>query len=186
MGMLWHLFDLNQDEKKSQASQLEYSNERLKQLEAEIAQFRANVKSQPTRRFDCFISHISADKDTVVRPLAARLAEKKLKVWYDEFQIKIGDSIRESLDKGLANSRFGIIVLSPGFLDRPWTKYELDGLLSKEAEQGNKVLLPIWHKITKDDIIEKAPSLVGRFALNTANSTIEEIAEAIADVVHSP
>lgn len=177
------LFENNQAEKKSQASQLEHSKERLKKLEAEIAQFRANVKSQPHKRFDCFISHVSADKDTVVRPLATSLAQKKLKVWYDEFQLKVGDSIRESLDNGLANSRFGIIVLSPGFLDRPWPKYELDGLLSKEVEQGSKVLLPIWHKITKDDILERTPSLVGRFALNTANSTIEEIAEAIADVV---
>ena len=60
---------------------------------------------------DLLISHASEDKDEIVRPLANALVEKGVKVWYDEFEMKIGDSLRRKIDKGLANSRFGIVVI---------------------------------------------------------------------------
>ena len=50
--------------------------------------------------YDVFISHASEDKDTVVRPLANALLQRGLKVWYDEFELKIGDSLRRKIDKG--------------------------------------------------------------------------------------
>lgn len=70
------------------------------------------------RKYDVFISHASEDKDAVVRPLAISLQQKGLKVWFDEFELRIGDSLRQKIDKGLANSRFGIVVLSKNFIKK--------------------------------------------------------------------
>lgn len=70
--------------------------------------------------YDVFISHASEDKDDFVRPLAERLRDEHIEVWYDEFTLRIGDSLRRSIDKGLAQSRFGIVVLSPSFGRNRW------------------------------------------------------------------
>jgi len=89
-----------------------------------------NYESNSKREYDVFISHASEDKDAVVRPLAIALKNKGLSVWYDEFELKIGDSLRRKIDKGLANSNFGIVVISRSFIKKGWTNYELDGLIT--------------------------------------------------------
>lgn len=58
------------------------------------------------RDFDVFISHASEDKATVVRPLAEALTDLDVDVWYDEFELRIGDSLRRKIDHGIARSRF--------------------------------------------------------------------------------
>lgn len=133
--------------------------------------------------YDVFISHASEDKDEVVRPLAHALRSHNLTVWYDEFELKIGDSLRRKIDKGLANSRFGIVVLSKEFIRKGWTNYELDGIITK-AVSGEQVVLPIWHNITKKEVIDFSPSLADKLARNTATYTVDEIAKEIADVIH--
>lgn len=140
----------------------------------------ATVNSQADH--DVFISHASEDKDVIVRPLAKLLREKEFDVWYDEFQLRIGDSLRRSIDQGLSKSRFGIVVLSPAFFAKNWPQYELDGLVQKEMG-GSKVILPVWHKVTKAEVIGYSPSLADKLALNTAISTLDEIASQIADVL---
>ena len=107
---------------------------------------------EDSREFDVFISHASEDKDDVVRPLAHALQDAGLQVWYDEFELRIGDSLRRKIDKGLASSRFGVIVLSKAFFGKGWTNYELDGLVTR-AVTGEQVLLPIWHNISKKEVI---------------------------------
>ena len=134
--------------------------------------------------YDVFISHASEDKDQIVRPLAIALVERGLKVWYDEFELKIGDSLRRKIDKGLANSRFGIVVISRDFIKKGWTNYELDGIVSK-AVSGEQVMLPIWHEITKQEIVNYSPSLADKVARNTSSYTVEEIANEIAELIQS-
>lgn len=95
--------------------------------------------------FDYFISHASEDKDEIVRPLAEGLSKRGVRVWYDEFSLTIGDSLRQSIDRGLASSRYGIVVLSPSFFAKNWPTYELNGLTARQM-MGQKVILPIWHK----------------------------------------
>ena len=135
------------------------------------------------RKYDVFISHASEDKNEIVRPLANNLKEYGLKVWYDEFELKIGDSLRQKIDKGLANSRFGIVVLSKKFINKGWTNYELDGIVSKSIS-GEQVILPIWHGITKQEVMDYSPSLADKVARNTASYTIEEIANEIAELIN--
>jgi len=134
--------------------------------------------------YDVFISHASEDKDEVVRPLAIALKSEGLSVWYDEFELKIGDSLRRKIDKGLANSRFGIVVLSKEFIRKGWTNYELDGIITKSVT-GEQIVLPIWHNITKKEVIEFSPSLADKLARNTSSYTVEEIAKEIAEVINN-
>ena len=129
-----------------------------------------------------FLFLISEDKDEVVRPLANALKNLGIKVWYDEFEMRIGDSLRRKIDKGLANSRFGIVVVSRDFIKKGWTNYELDGIITK-AVSGEQIILPIWHNITKKEVIDYSPSLADKLARNTAIDTVEDIAKEIADVI---
>lgn len=135
-----------------------------------------------SKSYDVFISHASEDKDEIVRPFAYALQAEGLSVWYDEFEMKIGDSLRRKIDKCLANSRFGIVVLSKDFIKKGWTNYELDGIITKSIS-GEQVVLPIWHNITKKEVIDFSPSLADRLARNTAAYTVEEIASEIAEVI---
>ena len=134
------------------------------------------------RTFDVFISHASEDKDEVVRPLAEAPRDGGMDVWYDEFELRIGDSLRRKIDSGLAHSRFGVVVLSKDFLGKGWTNYELDGLVSR-TNSGEQILLPIWHNITKQQLIEYSPSLADKVARSTTTHTVQEIADEIIAVI---
>jgi hypothetical protein len=133
---------------------------------------------------DVFISHASEDKDDFVRPLANALINEGLNVWYDEMTLRIGDSLRQKIDKGLANSRVGLVVLSPSFISKGWTNYELDGIVTRTIS-GEQVLLPIWHNITKQQVVDYSPSLADKVARSTATHTIDEIAAEIAELIRS-
>jgi hypothetical protein len=135
-----------------------------------------------TREYDVFISHASEDKEAVVRPLANALREGGLRVWYDEFELRIGDSLRRKIDLGLAKSRFGVVVLSRAFFGKGWPNYELDGMVTR-AVSGEQVLLPVWHEITKKEVIDYSPSLADKLARSTGTHTVEEIATEIISVI---
>lgn len=134
------------------------------------------------RDYDVFISHAAEDKDAVVDPLAHALRERGLSVWYDKFVLRIGDSPRRQIDTGISRSNFGIIVLSPSFFAKEWPQYELDGLVTM-AVTGKQVLLPLWHGISKDEVVNQSPSLADKVALRTSDYSIDEIAEEITSVV---
>ena len=117
--------------------------------------------------YDVFICHASEDKDSFVRPLAEALRKNHLEVWYDEFSLLIGDSLRESIDKGLAKSRYGIVVISPAFFMKKWPNRELNGLVAREMSGDHSVILPIWHNISLQQIVENSPPLADRKAVDT-------------------
>lgn len=133
---------------------------------------------------DVFISHASEDKEEIVRPLANALVSQGLDVWYDEFTLRIGDSLRQKIDRGLSNSRVGLVVLSPAFISKGWTNYELDGIITRTVS-GEQILLPIWHNITKQQVVDFSPSLADKVARGTATHTVEEIAAEIGDLLNS-
>ena len=134
------------------------------------------------KEWDVFISHASEDKEAVVRPLARALQERGLRVWYDEFELRIGDRLRHRIDQGIARSAFGVVVLSPAFFAKGWPNYELDGLVTR-AVVGGQVILPLWHRVSRTDVGRFSPSLAGRVARDTATSPLEEIAQEITEVV---
>jgi hypothetical protein len=132
--------------------------------------------------YDAFISHASEDKEKLVHPLANALTKMGFRIWYDEFTLKVGDSLRQSIDKGLINSRYGIVILSPSFFAKNWPQYELNGLSSREIA-GRKVILPVWYKITKDDLLAYSPTLADKVAVTTDKKPIKIVAAALAEVL---
>ena len=117
---------------------------------------------------DVFICHAREDKDDFVRPLAEALRAHYLDVWYDEFTLRIGDSLREAIDRGLADSRFGITVLSQHFFQRRWPQRELNGLVAREIAEERQLVLPIWHRIDRQEILKYSPPLADVFAVSSA------------------
>ncbi|MDF2986853.1 MAG: hypothetical protein K0R50_2363 [Eubacterium sp.] len=133
--------------------------------------------------FDVFVSHATEDKESFSDEFSRILQEKfQLKVWYDAVSIKWGDSIRTEIDKGLKKSKFGVVILSSSYISKYWTNYELEGLFQRESN-GGKLILPIWHNITKKEVQEFSPSLAGKMAMNTAFMTPEEIAEKLKELL---
>jgi hypothetical protein len=132
--------------------------------------------------YDAFISYASEDKQEFVKPLANKLTRLGLKIWYDEFELRVGDSLRASIDRGLVNSEFGIVVLSKNFFAKNWTQYELNGLTSREIK-GRKVILPIWYGIKKEDVLKYSPPLVDKIAIDSSKKTISEIAAELKEEI---
>lgn len=126
------------------------------------------------RPYDFFISHASADKADFVDGLVTQAEAAGLDVWYDQSAIIWGDSIRQKIDDGLRRSYFGVVVLSPNFFERPWTQYELDAIVQRDLSGAGR-LLPIWHRLSQDDVAKHAPSLAGRLALPTSSYSTDQI-----------
>lgn len=131
--------------------------------------------------WDMFVSHASEDKEEFARPLAQALKDRGLRVWFDEFTLRVGDSLRRSIDKGLAHSRYGVVVISPAFLNKEWPQKELDGLMAREVD-GRKVILPVWHNIDAATLRRHSPMLADRLATSSSKGleqVINELLEAV-------
>lgn len=139
------------------------------------------IVSNGSYEYDAFICHASEDKDSFVRPLANELHRRGLNVWYDEFSLKVGDSLRRSIDQGLAKSFYGVVVLSPDFFRKEWPQKELDGLTALESGM-RKVILPIWHKVEKDYVLKYSPILADRIAINSSHG-IEHVVDELLRVI---
>lgn len=132
--------------------------------------------------WDVFICHAWEDKDTIARPLANALRRAGLKVWYDEFTLTLGDSLRRSIDQGVAQSRYGIVILSPHFFAKKWPQWELNGLVFKEIRSG-KTILPIWHNVTPDYIAQFSPALADKLGIAT-DQGLDRIVREVLRVLH--
>lgn len=142
----------------------------------------AGKERQDIPEYDVFVSLAWEDKEDFVDELRAL----SLKVWYDTSEIKWGDSMRKRIDEGLRRSRFGIAVLSPNYIKegKYWTKAELDGLFQLDSN-GGKVLLPIWHHLTKKEVMEYSPLIASKLAMNTSFMTPKEIAYELKKLLSS-
>jgi hypothetical protein len=129
--------------------------------------------------YDVFICHAGEDKDDFVRPLARRLKRKHIEVWYDEFCLKPGDSIRRAIDIGLSKSRYGIVVLSKNFFNKGWPQWELDGLAQRQNTEKNNIIIPIWYKVTYNDVLSYSAPLANIKAILTDKGLNYVISELV-------
>lgn len=129
--------------------------------------------------YDVFICHASEDKDALVRPLARALATAHVEVWYDEESIALGQSLREAIDRGLSKSRHGIVVLSPAFFAKRWTQRELNGLVARQMQGEDQVILPVWHGITLAEITRHSPPLADLKAVDSSRGLEHVCAEIL-------
>lgn len=137
------------------------------------------MENNRDKEFDFFISHASEDKDEFVRPFALKLIDLGYKVWYDEYSLKIGDSLLSGISKGIRNSKYGIIVLSKNFFKKTWTKKELEALLTKETLFNNNIILPLWLDITINDVYDFSPLITDKLAIRATTKEIDNIISQI-------
>jgi hypothetical protein len=131
--------------------------------------------------WDLFISHASEDKDDVARPLADQFIKLGLSVWYDEYTLTVGDSLRRSIDRGLAGCRYGLVILSPTFFQKEWAQKELDGLVARE-DGSEKRILPVWHNVSRKDVVAFSPLLADKLGVSTTkglNNVVKEIMKVL-------
>jgi uncharacterized protein YqgQ len=120
-----------------------------------------------------FICHDSRDKAKVAKPLFESLKSLGCEVWYDEYSLEIGDSLTESIQKGIIEMDYGIVILSKDFLlNERWVQYELKSLLTKEVSSAEKTILPIWHDINESDLKDTSYYLIDKIGLNTNEEII--------------
>lgn len=184
---------------KEQGKEMRKQNEAIKRMQDSYEQrinelSRSNLpksvltKEQSeigiTEEYDVFVSHAWEDKESFADEFVKALRDKGIRVWYDTSQIKWGDSMRERIDEGLKKSKFGIAILSPNYIaeGKYWTKAELDGLFQLDSVNG-KPLLPIWHDLTKKQVVEFSPIIANRKAMTTATMTAMEIVEELVNLL---
>ena len=143
-------------------------------LKTVTVQSKAPAETKKTQKWDIFMSHASPDKP-YVRQLVAELRKVDVTVWFDEDSIAWGESLRPAINKGLINSSFAIVVLSKPFLaERKWTEHELNGLFARE-KVGHFIILPIWHGIEHEDLVNYDPALADRLAKVSATDGVPDI-----------
>lgn len=134
-----------------------------------------NMKERPL----AFISHDSRDKQSIAGPLADRLSSFFCPVWYDEFSLKVGDSLREGIERGLRECPKCVLVLTQNFLGNDgWTKREYDSIFTRELVERNNVILPVWSGVTQKEIYAYSPMLADRVAINWSLG-IDEVARRL-------
>jgi hypothetical protein len=128
-----------------------------------------------------FICHARADKESVARPLAQSLEERGVPVWLDINELYIGVRQRSAIDAALASCDMSVVILSPAFYRSSWAEYEFDGLLSRHLRDQMPLFL-VLHDITRDEVRARAPSLEYRGWRSTAEHTVGQIADEVAQV----
>jgi hypothetical protein len=131
--------------------------------------------SQPS--WDVFISHAREDKAAVATPLAETLLRAGLRGWIDQHEISLGDSLSNKINEGLAQSRYGIVILSPDFLAKEWPKRELAALLAIEFKHGKRVL-PVLHNLELESLLRDFPLMGDKVCVSTA-AGIEAVASEV-------
>src|SRR5690348_8755799 len=132
-------------------------------------------------KWDAFISYASEDRAEVAQPLAEALTQLGLTIWFDRTELRVGDSLRERIDSGLAQSRYGIVILSPAFFSKHYPVRELNGLAQREVE-GEKILLPVWYNVSAADVRRFSPPLADRIAAQWSDG-LEKVVEALFVVI---
>jgi hypothetical protein len=130
-----------------------------------------------------FISHDSRDKTSIAEPIALQLQRLMCPVWYDQFSLRVGDSLRESIERGLKECSKCILVLTPSFLgNKGWSKREYDSIFTREIVEKQNLILPVWHEISAEDAYNFSPILADRVAVQWSLG-VEEVARRLLQVI---
>lgn len=152
-------------------------------------QFKSHAYRNERNKFETplgFISHDSRDKKDIAFPIAQNLLRLQCPVWYDEFSLNLGDSLRESIEKGIRECTKCILVISPNFLSNSgWTKAEFNSIFTREMIQKKNFILPVWYNVNVNDVYEYSTSLADRLAVNWnegEDAVIKKLYKAITDL----
>lgn len=126
--------------------------------------------------YDVFISHANSDKTEIVEDLVKSLNLLKINVFYDKESLEWGDKWKEKILEGTKKSEFAIIVISENFFGREWTEKELNEFLNRQNRNGQKLILPIIHNITMNDLANRYPSIADIQVIDSSKYTSDQIA----------
>jgi hypothetical protein len=129
-----------------------------------------------------FISHASEDKEAIARPLAEQLRAHGCTVWFDDYELVLGDSLRAKIGDGLRHSRVGVVILSHNFFAKRWPRWELDGLTARQLAGEENVILPVLHELAEADVRSYSPSLADLVAAKSSDG-VEAVAESVVRVL---
>lgn len=151
--------------------------------EKNLKKFNSKKKFNDTKKWDVFICHATEDKKLVARPLARALKRIGLEVWYDEFEIIWGNSLLKSIDKGLKNSQYGIVILSPSFFKKQWPQKELGGLHNLSIAKDHDMILPLLHDLTHEKLTKLSP-LLSDILYKKWDEGVDKIAQEVKKMVN--
>lgn len=145
------------------------------------------MTDEATRAPDAFVSHSTRDKALFVRPLVDCLAGHGATVWYDEYSMAPGDSLSTSIDSGLSEARYGLVVISPDFIrtarESGWTRYELRGIVSNSIGSNGRRIVPIWLDVSVDEVRDFSPPLADLLAIDATGKNTEDVALDVMEVI---
>jgi hypothetical protein len=148
----------------------------------ELEAVRANVEKQAASDLrDYFLCHAWDDRQGSAKELHDLLEARGVKVWFSEKDIVLGVPFVREIDKGLAKSRVGLVLVTPSFLKRIRGEGIADKELSVLLQEGQ--LIPIMHGTTYDALREVSPMLASRNGLSTAEDTMDEVATKLKDLI---
>ncbi len=129
-----------------------------------------------TKEYDAFISHANKDKENFVDELYQSLEKLGISIFYDQKSLEWGDNWKDRILNGTKKAEFAIIVISENFFDREWTERELSEFLNRQSKNGQKLILPIIHNITTEELKNKYPNIADIQAIDSKKYTCDEIA----------
>ncbi len=158
------IYDEN-DEKQSCTDHIIRQSEKI----GHTVQFRRNIYAQRRAEAEsplAFISHDSRDKDDIARPIVQGLTKLVCPVWFDEYSLNVGDSLRESIEKGIKEAKKCVLIITPNFIENSgWTKSEFNSVFTKDILLKSRSILPVWYGVTKEQVYEYSPTLLDTVAL---------------------
>ena len=130
---------------------------------------------------DVFLCHAWDDRSGAAKELHDLLESRGVKVWFSEKDVVLGTPLLREIDKGLANSRVGIVLVTPALLRR----LQGEGIADKElsALLARDLLVPIVHDTTYEALREVSPLLGSRSGLSTAEEPMANVAAKLAELV---
>ena len=140
------------------------------------------MKKFSPKRFDVFICYASQDKE-VARIIANELKLHDLKIWFDDEQLELGDSLRESIEHGLVKSKYGVVIVSPNFFEKGWRQLELSALVQREVTSRKKIIIPIWHEVKEKYVAKFSPLLADKVAAKTSEG-MSKVADKIIRTIN--
>lgn len=147
-----------------------------------LTPIRKTIVKQPKSadKYDLFLCHAWDDRKGVARELCDRLTGKGATVWFSEKDLPLGANMLREIDKGLARSRAGIVLVTPAFLKR----VEHEGVAEKELSVllAKDRLIPVVHNTTYDALRDVSPLLGSRSGLDTSEDSMDEVADKLAEL----
>lgn len=136
----------------------------------------SKYKAKSLPEYDVFISHANIDKKDLIEELYQSLSKLGVSIFYDKESLEWGDNWKERILNGTQKAEFAIIVISDNFFGREWTERELSEFLNRQNRNGQKLILPILHNITINQLYEKYPTVADLQAIESSKYTCDQIA----------